>query len=134
MPFFNKNMAEGRDRFKVDFERYASTLAESSEYRLNISQVFIETTEDKVRLCLNECLETMERRREWLAPAGVLATLATTWFTVASFRDFLSLPACTWQAVYVIATIIFSILLVRSLLPFPKRYSVDEVIIKIKGD
>src|SRR5258708_39515755 len=47
----------------------------------NVTQEIIVTTADKARLCLIEALGRLERRDAWIAPAGILATLAVAFPT-----------------------------------------------------
>ena len=55
----------------------------------SVGQEIIVTTADKARLCLIEAMDRMERRRAWIAPAGILATLLVV-FPTTTFQDFLA--------------------------------------------
>jgi hypothetical protein len=70
----------------------------------NITQQIIVTTADKARLCLMQSLDRMERRRAWVAPAGILATLIVV-FPTTTFRDFLGLSKEYWRAVFSLVTL-----------------------------
>lgn len=80
----------------------------------NVRQQIIITTADKARLCLMQALARMERRG-WMAPAGILATLAVV-FPTTTFNDFLGLSKEYWRALFTLASAGAIVWLVRSLL------------------
>jgi len=77
---------------------------EVSDVYVRTSQVIIQTTEDKLRLCLTENCQKMEKRRSWAAPFGIFATILFTLVT-SNFKDF-ALPAETWQAIFIITALL----------------------------
>ena len=70
----------------------------------NVTQEIIVTTADKAQLCLIEILDRMERRRAWIAPAGILATLIVV-FPTTTFQDFVGLSKEYWKAMFSSATL-----------------------------
>src|SRR5215470_4681281 len=70
----------------------------------NVTQQIIVTTADKARLCLIESLHRMERRRAWIAPAGILVTLVVV-FPTTTFQDFIGLSKEYWRAIFSVATV-----------------------------
>lgn len=85
---------------------------------------------DKLRLCLTQRLEAMERRREWIAPAGILVTLILT-LASTSFRDFI-LPKDTWGAIFILASVACLAWLGHSLWRLRGCPSVEDVVAEIK--
>jgi len=99
---------------------------------VNVEQVFIVTTEDKVRICLNRHLDRVERRRDWIAPLGVLITLVVTLVTT-TFRD-LWLSKDAWQALFIFAAFGAAVWLMRALVALytEAKTSMDSVILEMK--
>jgi len=79
---------------------------------LNLSQEVIITTEDKIKLCLSEHLKRMEKRKDWIAPLGILLAIIVTLVT-SSFED-VGLNYATWKAVFIITGLISFGWLIRS--------------------
>ena len=50
----------------------------------NVTQEIIVTTADKARLCLIDALGCLERKKAWIAPASILATLGVVLPTIAN--------------------------------------------------
>jgi len=71
---------------QIDTESLTNQLVIVSSVSLNVSQNLIITTEDKVRLCLSEHLDRMQKRRGWIAPLGILVTILLTLIT-STFRN-----------------------------------------------
>jgi hypothetical protein len=101
----------------------------------NVDQSLIVTTEDKVRLCLGECLQAMGRRREWVTWSALLLTLVLTQVT-ASFRDALGLSSSTWAAFFLLLSVLCALSLLVSLirLASQKPVSVDQVVARLSAE
>lgn len=99
----------------------------------NVRQQIIITTADKARLCLMQALDRMEQRRAWMAPAGILATLAVI-FPTTSFNDFLGLSKEYWRALLTFAAIWAAVWLIRSLLRIPASLSLDEIVDRLRTE
>lgn len=97
----------------------------------NLSQEVVKITVDKLRLILNSYLENMERKREWMAPIGILATLVAV-FATTNFKDFW-LSAKSWEAFFLWGTLFTIIWLILSIKRALKAKSVDDVIEVIKS-
>ena len=65
----------------------------------NVAQIFIEITEDKLKIILNEYKDTQIDSKSWVAPLGIFIALVTT-LTTSTSNDFL-LPKEYWGSVYV---------------------------------
>ncbi len=96
----------------------------------NLSQEVILTTEDKVNLCLLKYLKQMEKKRGWMAPAGVLITIIITLVT-SDFKD-VGLEASVWSALFIIAGILSFIWLVFSIFDALKSKSIEDVVTELK--
>jgi hypothetical protein len=68
---------------------------------MNTEQTLIVVTEDKARLCLGGHMQIMQQNHDWVAPAGILATLIAV-FASASFRDFI-VSKDVWEAIFIIS-------------------------------
>ena len=97
----------------------------------NVSQEVVVTTVDKLKIILGNHLHAIERKREWIAPAGLFTTLVVV-FPTTSFREFYLKPE-TWEAIFLIATIFSFVWLVLSSVRAFKAEGIDSVIDKIKS-
>lgn len=99
---------------------------------LNVKQDTITVGEDKARLILRDYLDSVDRRRAWIAPLGVAVALFATLVT-ATFKD-VFLAKETWAAVFWIGAVASTLWFVFSLVRRPARMSIDDIIDKLKGD
>jgi hypothetical protein len=107
-----------------------SERVEVSEVFGDLRQEVIKITSDKLRLILHEHLKCIEKNREWIAPAGILATLIVV-FPTTTFKDWI-FPLATWQAIFIIATILDICWLIRSIFRIRKKETIDDLVGKIK--
>jgi hypothetical protein len=79
----------------------------ASYVTVNYGQHFIKTTEDKVRLCLNEKIDelssTIHNKESWATPLGIFSTIIVV-FVTTEFRDWVLLSG-TWNTIFIIAAI-----------------------------
>jgi len=115
---------------KIMTDALATQIVQNTTLHLNLSQEAIVITEDKVRLCLIQHLGKIEARKEWIAPAGVVLTLLIT-FATTTFRDF-GLKADVWQAMFVIATLLSVVWLLRAIWRAWKAPTVADVVLEMK--
>ena len=115
---------------KIVTDALATEIIQNTKLHLNLSQDAIVITEDKVRLCLIEHLRRLEAKRDWIAPAGILATLAVT-FTTTEFQD-LFLPKTTWQAIFVVAAAVDAFWLLKKLWVAWNAPTVEDIVRKMK--
>lgn len=102
------------------------------DWNFNIAQSGIVTTEDKVRLCLNDHLEKAENQKTWLIPFAVSISLLITLLTV-SFRKVLWLSADFWQAIFIVS---FVMAVAFTVYWFKKRgnpSSIDTIVEELKS-
>ena len=103
---------------------------EVSDMYIRTSQVIIQTTEDKLRLCLTENCRKMEKRKSWVAPFSIFITILFTLLTT-DFKNF-GLPAQTWQAIFTITALISLVWLARSLYKVRKSVKIEDIIQELK--
>ena len=100
----------------------------------NVDQELIHVTKDKLKLCLIEHVDRVERTNEWVAPASLLITIVAT-LTAATFHTALDLSAEVWTAIFVVGALGCACWLLKTLLKFRRSLTVDELVDKImKGD
>ena len=71
----------------------------------NLEQVVIVTTEDKLRLCLQNAIDRLDAKRKWWTPAALFVSLVLALTTTTEFKDQFAIPAATWQAIFSILTV-----------------------------
>ena len=102
----------------------------------NVSQVIITTTEDKMKIILNEYQDTQINSKYWATPLGIFITLITT-LTTSTSNNFL-LPKAYWESVYVTGVLIALFFLIRSGIKswkaWRKPMSIEDVIDRIKNE
>ncbi len=78
----------------------------------NTEQELIVITSDRLELVLQKHLKNLERRKEWIAPLGLLLAIVTT-FCTATFKDAF-FAADTWKAIFVMAGVASFVWLIKS--------------------
>ena len=111
--------------------QYAKGVVVKSTHQ-NTDQEVVVITIDKLRLVIHEHRSCLQDSKEWQAPAGILLSLITTFFT-ADFKLFLNVSADTWRAVYMIATGLIILWLLRSLGSLRNRKSIEDLFHHIKN-
>lgn len=96
----------------------------------NLSQEIIKITTDKLKLILKDYLQSMERKKEWIAPLGIVITLVVVLSTTTFKEAYLS--ADTWKAIFIISLILSSGWLLKSLWYAFKSPSVEQIVERIK--
>lgn len=98
----------------------------------NTGQEVIKITSDKLELILERHLKNLERRKDWIAPLGLLLAIITT-FCAATFKDAL-LPADTWKAVFFLSGLVSLYWLCLSLWASFRAPAIGDLMVKIKQD
>lgn len=109
-------------------------MADSSEYYDNISQEFIRTTSDKLKLCLIEYRSGLRARADWITPMGILITILAT-LAVSDFKSFLGIAATTWSTAFFLLAIGFFCWLIASIVNAIKNWkkgNIDTLVKAIK--
>ncbi len=86
-------------------EAFASDYLQQATVHLNFDQNLVIITEDRLHLCLRNHLECIESKKAWIAPVSLFVAFVTTLCTT-SFKDTFGLPANTWQALFVLLSIV----------------------------
>jgi hypothetical protein len=103
---------------------------EDSDVQSNLGQTIIITTEDKIEICLMKYLEDLENKRSWLTPFGLLLSIVLTFLTT-DFKEWI-IPKETWQAIFIVAEIIFLGWLAISIKRAWQTKSIKDVLEEIK--
>jgi|SRR5690554_1971714 len=109
---------------------YTRKTVDVTEVHSNVDQRIIQITEDKIKLILKGHLENLENKKAWIAPLGILVTLLAVFCTTDFKKAFFS--ADTWQAFFVMATILTVAWLVRAFYCLSRAESLDDIVEKIK--
>lgn len=112
--------------------RYIPSKAPIKTVHTNIDQELIVTTEDKVRLCLNTHLHRAERRREWIAPLGLLISVIGM-FVSADFKNAAGLSAAEWRAFFFVSGLISAGWLLYAISLATNPPTVDTMIQELKN-
>lgn len=116
----------------LEQELQLRSLVDVGDIHFNVSQSFVITTEDKLRLCLNGHLGRLERKREWLTPFGLLLAIVTTLATT-DFRAF-GLSAETWYAIFLMTGVVSFFWLVWTLSLLKTSANVEDIIKELKNN
>ncbi len=87
--------------------------SERLQIHKNLQQEVVVTTVDKLRICLMQHRDCLSAKGEWVAPASLLLSFATT-LVAADFKKFI-LGAQTWQALYIFLSVGSAIWLLRAI-------------------
>lgn len=92
----------------------------------NVSQGIIHITEDKLKVILLEHKEKNNKFYSWTTPLGIFVSCLLTTIT-ANFESSLGIPANTWQAIFIICTVITAIWLLCSIIHAVKSRKGREI-------
>jgi len=106
-----------------------------SEFVNNTSNIFIQTTEDKVRLALHEHQACLESRWLWLAPVGIALSVLLTLKTVdiPDSNRLFGIPTRAAFLGVLIASAVFSAITILRAIKAWKSGGVEQVIRALKG-
>lgn len=102
----------------------------------NVSQGLIHITEDKLNVILLRYKEKNRLLYSWTTPLGIFLSCLFATIT-ASFNDTWGLPSSTWQALFIICTIITGIwLFIAVVIAIKNRkgHGIDDLIETIKNN
>jgi hypothetical protein len=97
----------------------------------NIASDVIITTEDKVKICLLTHVANMEKKKDWIAPLGILITIIITLITT-TFNS-LYLGSAVWQAVFVMAAVLSGIWLIVTVYHALNAEKIEDIIMALKN-
>lgn len=99
----------------------------------NVSaQDLILITPDQLELILTKHLNEHQRSQEWEAPAGLFVGVVLV-FCTSSFKEFLSVPASVWQALFMIAGAVFLYKTIRAAAKALKAPTIEGLMSRIKS-
>lgn len=96
----------------------------------NLSQQVIMTTEDRLKLCLQENLKKAERKNDWITPFSLLIAIITA-FVTATFKDFI-VSAKTWEAIFILVGVGSFIWLVFAIRQAFFKIDIENIIKELK--
>lgn len=109
-------------------------LVDVSDVHLNVSQKLIIITEDKVRIHLSNHLTTVEKRKGWIAPLGILLTIIVCLVTSNFKTENILFDAPTWKAIFIISGVLSAGWLAYSIIQAWRSESMDELIERLKKE
>ncbi|MED3480327.1 hypothetical protein P4520_22475 [Bacillus thuringiensis] len=116
----------------IEVGTFTADLTRDSVTHVYIQQEFIITTEDKLQLHLTDYKNRLEKRQSWIAPASILFTLFATLLT-ADFKNAFGIPSSTWQALFILVTVITIVWFLNTLrYAFCKNVSVEDLVNELK--
>ena len=92
-------MTKDSSKFELD-----PKLLEGCEFHDNISQVYIRTTEDKLRNILRDFKDAYSTKYSWTAPLGLFISFLVTNLT-ATFSDKFGCTKACWEALFMFTCI-----------------------------
>lgn len=107
-----------------------NALMQTSQFHVNITQEYILTTEDKLKLCLKERLQRLEKRKDWIAPMALIITVLLTLVTCDFKERWLS--AATWQAIFIVSLVVIAVWFISCLRFATKAPTLESVVREIK--
>jgi hypothetical protein len=113
-------------------ESFAADYVEQTRVHLNFDQNVVIITEDRLELCLRKHLDCIDSRRAWITPVSLLAAFITT-LCSSTFHDWFGLNANTWQALFVLLSIVAAIWSVIAIVrAFKTKSSLRNLLDEIK--
>lgn len=97
----------------------------------NTQSNVIRITDDKLKVILLENKESLKRNNDVIAPLTLLISLILT-FCTTDFKDFLTIGAPVWKALYLFLALASVIWLVYELNRIRKTITIDELIDQIR--
>ena len=94
------------------------------------NQQVIKITVDRLSLILHKHASSIEERKGWIAPLGILITILVVLLT-ANFKDIIWSPD-TWAALFVLSAGLSFLWLIKSLWKAYQSETIDNLIEKIK--
>ncbi|MEN6623154.1 MAG: hypothetical protein ABFD50_16605 [Smithella sp.] len=113
----------------VDFA--GSLITKESKVYANVKQEFIVTTDDKIRICLNDHIVKLDNNNAWKVPVGICVTIALTLFTT-DFKQSWGFSADFWYAFFCICLILSSGWLFKSWRDRSEAVSITDILNSIK--
>lgn len=94
---------------------FGDEIVKKSSIYPNLSQEFIITTTDKVKISLIEFQRAINAKNDWITPFGILLALISS-LIAADFKRFLGLDPNVWQAIFIIGSAVCLFWLIRAII------------------
>ena len=117
---------------EISEETLQQKLYQTNTIHWNLEQVVIVTTEDKLRLCLQNAIDRLGAKREWWTPSALLVTLILA-LTTTEFKDQFDIPAATWLAIFLIAAAVTFLWTIKAIWKATRvKVSIESIVSEIK--
>lgn len=97
----------------------------------NVTPEILEISVDKLRIVLLENEKKISDANEWQTPFAILLTIIIVLCT-ATFKEFLSLSADSWHAIFIVGAVVTCIWFLSALFRRQKRMTISELIDRMK--
>lgn len=112
--------------------KYASNRVEVGKVHRNVSQEVVVITIDRLRILVSDYAKKAERAGEWQAALGVFITLVAA-ISTTTFKETLGVSGEVWKAVFLIATGLSGLWLVRGVIRYFRAEKLEDLLCKIKN-
>jgi len=113
-------------------ESLSNELVQNSKIYFNLNQDVIVTTEDKLRLCLQNYIKSLIKKEGWIAPL-TLCIMFLLVFASSNFHDNFIFSADTWKAIFIICVIVSALWSLKAIYcAITTRKPLDNLISDIK--
>lgn len=92
-------------------DQFNQSIIQNSTVHTNVGQQVIVTTEDKIDLALIRHQKYSKAKSDWLTPFSTLLTVIAS-LAAADFKDFFSIPADSWRAIFILLAVLSGLWLV----------------------
>nr|WP_321353237.1 hypothetical protein [uncultured Methanoregula sp.] len=116
---------------ELEEARFVNSDIPITKIHKNLAQEVIVTTEDKIKICLLTHVTYIEKRKDWIAPLGMLFTIIIT-LSTTSFNTAFNIDPSTWRAIFIIGGLLSFIWLIISVYYAIKSKGVDDIIGELK--
>lgn len=97
------------------------------EVHTNVSQEIIEITSDKLKLILNEHIESLEKSKEWQTPLSLILTIALV-LSTTNFKSSFGVPPETWLAIFILSCGLSILWLIKTIVRRTKAMTVEDIL------
>lgn len=105
-------------------------LLENDAVKDNIGKSIIATDEARIKVCINNHLQKIEQKKGWVTPMSLFLAILIV-FPTTEFKDW-GLSKSTWEAFFIISSIIFFLWLLKSIFSALTSGSSKNIIDDIK--
>jgi len=120
-------------RHRVSQEKMTAEI-NVTEMSVNVDQRIICVTEDKVILCFYRHLGQLQARRAWVAPAGIVLTIALALATANFNQRCFDVPSAVWHALFLFLGVVSLVWLVITIVRIPARLTPEELAGRLRDD